>query len=92
MACVAAPIIGGPRPLTQATTHPPKPSISHTYDTLKREEPQKVDVPDCDYRHILLPLSVRQGFGYLGWSVQGDRRETASMLVVGVRGAFCRQD
>ena len=23
MACVVAPIIGGPRPLTQATTHPP---------------------------------------------------------------------
>ena len=53
---------------------------------------QKVDVPDCDYRHVLLPLSVRQGFGSLGWSAQGDRRETALMLLAGVRGAFCRQD
>lgn len=43
MACVADPIIGGPRPLPTATTHPPTPTpntpISLTYYTLKHEEP-----------------------------------------------------
>ena len=53
---------------------------------------QNVDVPACDCRHALPLLSVRQGFGSLSWSVQGDRRETDLMLLAGVRGAFCRQD
>ena len=41
VACVAAPIIGGPRPLPTATTHPPHlcTSIDPAYNTLKREEP-----------------------------------------------------
>ena len=39
--CVAAPIIGGPRPLPGVTTRPPHlyTSIGFTYHTLKREEP-----------------------------------------------------
>ena len=39
--CVAAPIIGGSRPLPTATTHPPhlRTSIGSSYHTLKREEP-----------------------------------------------------
>ena len=43
MACVAAPIIGGPRPLPGVTTRPPHlyTSIGFTYHTLKREEPKK---------------------------------------------------
>ena len=44
MECVATPIIGGPTP-TQATTHPPKPSISRTYDTRKHEEPENLTIP-----------------------------------------------
>ena len=41
VACVAAPIIGGPRPLPGVTTRPPHlyTSIGFTYHTLKREEP-----------------------------------------------------
>ena len=41
VACVAAPIIEGPRPLPSVTTHPPHlyTSIGFTYHTLKREEP-----------------------------------------------------
>ena len=42
VACVAAPIIGGPRHLPTATTHPPlhlRTSIGSSYHTLKREEP-----------------------------------------------------
>ena len=41
VACVAAPIIGGPRPLPTATTHPPHlcTSIGSSYHTLKHEEP-----------------------------------------------------
>ena len=39
--CVAAPIIGGPRPLPSVTTHPPAPGtpISSTYYTPEHEEP-----------------------------------------------------
>ena len=41
VACVAAPIIGGPRPLPGVTTRPPHlyTSIGFTYHTPKREEP-----------------------------------------------------
>jgi len=41
VACVAAPIIGGPRPLPGVTTRPPHlyTSIGFSYHTLKREEP-----------------------------------------------------
>ena len=41
VACVATPIIGGPRPLPTATTHPPHlcTSIGSSYHNLKREEP-----------------------------------------------------
>ena len=41
VACVAAPIIRGPRPLPGVTTHPPHlyTSIGSSYHTLKHEEP-----------------------------------------------------
>ena len=42
VACVAAPIIEGPRPLPGVTTHPPlhlRTSIDPAYYTLKREQP-----------------------------------------------------
>ena len=43
--CVAAPIIGGPRPLPTATTHPPHLCTSRgsSYHTLIREEPVSLD-------------------------------------------------
>ena len=74
MACVAAPIIGGPRPLTQATTHPPKPSISHTYDTLKHEEPvtyayvwpNEVALIEVNSNLYAVVLDVGQGV-HLAW-------------------------
>ena len=45
LSCVAAPIIGGSRPLTQATTHPPHLCTSRgsSYHTLIREEPVSLD-------------------------------------------------
>ena len=72
-----------------SATDTPSGTFSHQLPTTSS---QKVDVPDCDYRHVLPPLLVRQGFESLGWSAQGDRRETASMLLARVRGVFCRQD
>ena len=72
-----------------SATDTPSGTFSHQLPTTSS---QKIDVPDYGYRHVLPPLPVHQGFGSLGWSVQGDRRETDFMLLAGVRGAFCRQD
>ena len=46
--CLAAPTIGGPRPLPTATTHPPlhlRTSIDPAYNTLKHEEPSNDSSP-----------------------------------------------
>ena len=57
--CLAAPIIGGPRPLPTATTHPPHlhTSIGSSYHTLKHEEP---DSPDTASSPTLVDMAQPQ--------------------------------
>ena len=59
VACVAAPIIRGPRPLPGVTTHPPHlyTSIGSSYHTLKHEEP---DSPDTTSSPTLADMAQPQ--------------------------------
>ena len=70
LGCVAAPIIGGPRPLPTATTHPPhlRTSIGSSYHTLKHEEPltqKRAHHPDptgplvCQHTHNHHAISTK---------------------------------
>ena len=69
MACVAAPSIGGPRPLPGVTTHPltPDTPISSTYCTLKREElsNESPHHTASSARITIQPQTVHQGWNCL---------------------------
>ena len=62
VACVAAPIIGRPRPLPAATTHPPTPDtpISSTYYTPNHEEPE-ISTGPSGHNGVLLTVGTFSG-------------------------------
>ena len=76
VACVAAPIIGGPRPLPAATTHPPTPDtpISSTYYTPNHEEPE-ISAGPSGHNGVILTVArfsgraARRGRPGVHWSL-----------------------